>query len=68
MKTFSVKYFVAERYKALHQNWNYESWNEPDHKDFDGLSFTVQGYLNYIDASEKGMKTNRSVNSVGLIF
>lgn len=23
--------------------WNFETWNEPDHKDFDGLNITVQG-------------------------
>eukprot|EP00094_Tigriopus_californicus_P003825 TCALIF_03681-PA protein Name:"Similar to Idua Alpha-L-iduronidase (Mus musculus)" AED:0.08 eAED:0.08 QI:0/-1/0/1/-1/1/1/0/507 len=36
--------------------WNFETWNEPDHHDFDGLTFTVQGYLNYFDATFQGLK------------
>lgn len=27
--------------------WNFETWNEPDHHDFDNLNFTVQGKLLY---------------------
>lgn len=36
--------------------WNFETWNEPDHHNFDGLNFTVQGYLNYFDATFQGLK------------
>ncbi|XP_022096558.1 alpha-L-iduronidase-like isoform X2 [Acanthaster planci] len=36
--------------------WNFESWNEPDHKDFDNLNFTVQGFLNYYDACSEGLR------------
>lgn len=25
--------------------WNFESWNEPDNRDFDTLQFTIQGTL-----------------------
>ena len=35
---FLVKYgldYVSE--------WNFETWNEPDHKDFDNLNITLQG-------------------------
>lgn len=36
-------------------SWNFESWNEPDHHDFDGLNFTVQSFLNYYDACSEGL-------------
>lgn len=33
-------------------SWNFESWNEPDHKDFGGVNMTIEGvdqkvYRNY---------------------
>ena len=52
--------------------WNFESWNEPNNRDFDTLQFTIQGtltvplhstyhagltgYLNYYDACSEGLK------------
>ncbi|KAH3707956.1 hypothetical protein DPMN_067377 [Dreissena polymorpha] len=27
--------------------WNFETWNEPDCRDFDNGNMTVQGFLNY---------------------
>lgn len=27
------------------KKWNFETWNEPDHHDFDNLNFTIQGIL-----------------------
>ncbi|XP_015928540.1 alpha-L-iduronidase isoform X2 [Parasteatoda tepidariorum] len=44
---FGIKYVVQ---------WNFETWNEPDHKDFDNLNFTTQGFLNYYDACSEGLK------------
>ncbi|XP_055929101.1 alpha-L-iduronidase-like isoform X2 [Argiope bruennichi] len=35
--------------------WNFETWNEPDHHDFDKLNFTIQGFLNYYDACSEGL-------------
>ncbi|GIY49355.1 alpha-L-iduronidase [Caerostris darwini] len=35
--------------------WNFETWNEPDHHDFDELNITVQGFLNYYDACSEGL-------------
>ncbi|XP_063963644.1 alpha-L-iduronidase-like isoform X2 [Lytechinus pictus] len=46
-----------DRYSLAHvSEWNFESWNEPDHGDFDNLNFTVQGFLNYYDACSEGLK------------
>ncbi|CAM1329842.1 IDUA (predicted) [Pycnogonum litorale] len=38
------------------RTWNFETWNEPDHHDFDNLTFTVQGFLNYYDACSEGLR------------
>ncbi|KAG8191014.1 hypothetical protein JTE90_029457 [Oedothorax gibbosus] len=37
------------------KQWNFETWNEPDHHDFDNLNFTIQGFLNYYDACSEGL-------------
>ncbi|XP_035204479.1 alpha-L-iduronidase-like isoform X3 [Stegodyphus dumicola] len=47
INTFGIEY-VAK--------WNFETWNEPDHHDFDKLNFTIQGFLNYYDACSEGLK------------
>ncbi|XP_068241204.1 alpha-L-iduronidase [Palaemon carinicauda] len=36
-------------------SWKWETWNEPDHHDFDSLNFTLQGFLNYYDACRMGL-------------
>ncbi|XP_025905704.1 alpha-L-iduronidase [Nothoprocta perdicaria] len=36
--------------------WNFETWNEPDHHDFDNVSMTVKGFLNYYDACSEGLR------------
>lgn len=51
---------IAKRYIDKYglqyvQQWNFESWNEPDHKDFDGLNITIPGFLNYYDACAEGL-------------
>ena len=34
----------ADRYGLSHvSKWNFETWNEPDHHDFDNVSMTLQG-------------------------
>ncbi|XP_043234436.1 alpha-L-iduronidase-like [Amphibalanus amphitrite] len=38
------------------RQWNFETWNEPDHHDFDTLNITVPGYLNYFWASRRGLR------------
>ncbi|XP_033122455.1 alpha-L-iduronidase-like [Anneissia japonica] len=51
---------LAEHYIDIYglkyvQKWNFETWNEPDHKDFDGLNITYQGFMNYYDACSEGL-------------
>ncbi|XP_061490976.1 alpha-L-iduronidase isoform X2 [Rhineura floridana] len=46
-----------ERYGLKHvSKWNFETWNEPDHHDFDNVSMTVNGFLNYYDACSEGLR------------
>ncbi|XP_030657167.1 alpha-L-iduronidase isoform X7 [Nomascus leucogenys] len=45
------------RYGLAHvSKWNFETWNEPDHHDFDNVSMTLQGFLNYYDACSEGLR------------
>ncbi|XP_051498933.1 alpha-L-iduronidase isoform X2 [Apus apus] len=46
-----------DRYGLDHvAKWNFETWNEPDHHDFDNVSMTVNGFLNYYDACSEGLR------------
>ncbi|KAG9480607.1 hypothetical protein GDO78_012197 [Eleutherodactylus coqui] len=46
-----------EKYGLQHvSTWNFETWNEPDHHDFDNVSITVTGFQNYYDACSEGLK------------
>nr|XP_006011505.1 PREDICTED: alpha-L-iduronidase [Latimeria chalumnae] len=36
--------------------WNFETWNEPDHHDFDNVTMTVEGFQNYYDACSEGLR------------
>ncbi|XP_074788949.1 alpha-L-iduronidase isoform X3 [Athene noctua] len=46
-----------DRYGLEHvAKWNFETWNEPDHHDFDNVSMTVKGFLNYYDACSEGLR------------
>uniref|UniRef100_U3IXI2 Alpha-L-iduronidase n=2 Tax=Anas platyrhynchos TaxID=8839 RepID=U3IXI2_ANAPP len=45
------------RYGLAHvAKWNFETWNEPDHHDFDNVTMTVEGFLNYYDACSEGLR------------
>ncbi|VFV31300.1 idua_canfa ame: full=alpha-l-iduronidase flags: [Lynx pardinus] len=47
----------VDRYGLAHvSKWNFETWNEPDHHDFDNVSMTLQGFLNYYDACSEGLR------------
>ncbi|XP_043917055.1 alpha-L-iduronidase [Protopterus annectens] len=52
---------IAKRYIDRYglgqvDEWNFETWNEPDNHDFDNVSMTVQGFQNYYDACSEGLK------------
>ena len=56
---------LAKRYISMFglqyvKSWNFESWNEPDHQDFDNITMTVEGFLKYFDACFEGLKSASS--------
>lgn len=55
IKSIAYRYINKYGYNYV-SAWNFETWNEPDHYDFDGLNITIKGYLNYYDASYEGLK------------
>ncbi|XP_067897828.1 alpha-L-iduronidase [Heterodontus francisci] len=62
--------FLAKRYIDMYgvtyvSKWNFETWNEPDHHDFDNLTFTVQGFQNYYDACSEGLKDANTLLQLG---
>uniref|UniRef100_A0A8C8RJR2 Alpha-L-iduronidase n=1 Tax=Pelusios castaneus TaxID=367368 RepID=A0A8C8RJR2_9SAUR len=55
-----------DRYGLQHvAKWNFETWNEPDHQDFDNVSMSVKGFLNYYDASSEGLREASSLLKFG---
>ncbi|XP_021566588.1 alpha-L-iduronidase [Carlito syrichta] len=54
------------RYGLKHvSKWNFETWNEPDHHDFDNVSMTTKGFLNYYDACSEGLRTTSPALRLG---
>ncbi|XP_076003594.1 alpha-L-iduronidase [Genypterus blacodes] len=54
-------YLVAMRYIGRYglssvSQWNFETWNEPNNRDFDNVSISIQGFLNYYDACSEGLQ------------
>ncbi|ELT95325.1 hypothetical protein CAPTEDRAFT_211572 [Capitella teleta] len=46
-------------------SWNFETWNEPKRHHFDGLNFTLKGFLNYYDACAEGLRRVSSLLRLG---
>ncbi|CAL8250420.1 unnamed protein product [Boreogadus saida] len=54
-------YLVAKRYidkysLGVVSQWNFETWNEPNNHDFDNVTMSIQGFLNYYDACSEGLR------------
>ncbi|XP_076992295.1 alpha-L-iduronidase isoform X2 [Tamandua tetradactyla] len=63
-------WLLARRYMGRYgtaqvSRWNFETWNEPDHHDFDNVSMTTQGFLNYYDACSEGLRAASPVLRLG---
>ena len=62
---------LADRYVTIYglgyvSKWNFETWNEPDHEDFDNVSMSVEGFLKYYDACSEGlMRVDRALTYGG---
>ncbi|XP_020783992.1 alpha-L-iduronidase [Boleophthalmus pectinirostris] len=53
-------YEIAKRYIDIYglgvvSQWNFETWNEPNNHDFDNVTMSIQGFLNYYDACSEGL-------------
>uniref|UniRef100_A0AAY4CL80 Alpha-L-iduronidase n=1 Tax=Denticeps clupeoides TaxID=299321 RepID=A0AAY4CL80_9TELE len=54
-------YLIAQRYIGKYglgyvSQWNFETWNEPNNHDFDNVTVSIQGFLNYYDACSEGLR------------
>ncbi|XP_002120937.2 alpha-L-iduronidase-like [Ciona intestinalis] len=61
---------LAKRYISMFgvnyvKPWLFETWNEPDHKDFDVVKMSVTGFLKYYDACSEGIKKASQLLSFG---
>ncbi|XP_067083784.1 alpha-L-iduronidase [Osmerus mordax] len=57
----NLVYLIAKRYIEKYglQNvsqWNFETWNEPNNHDFDNVTVSIEGFLNYYDACSEGLR------------
>ncbi|XP_030647534.1 alpha-L-iduronidase [Chanos chanos] len=57
----NLVYLTAKRYIGKYglstvSQWNFETWNEPNNHDFDNVTMTIQGFLNYYDACSEGLR------------
>lgn len=57
----NLVYKIAKRYidrygLGVVSQWNFETWNEPNNHDFDNVTMSIQGFLNYYDACSEGLR------------
>uniref|UniRef100_A0A3B3YW69 Alpha-L-iduronidase n=1 Tax=Poecilia mexicana TaxID=48701 RepID=A0A3B3YW69_9TELE len=57
----NLVYLIAKRYIDKYglgrvSQWNFETWNEPNNHDFDNVTMSIQGFLNYYDACSEGLR------------
>ncbi|XP_017269987.1 alpha-L-iduronidase [Kryptolebias marmoratus] len=57
----NLVYLTAKRYIDRYglgsvSLWNFETWNEPNNHDFDNVTVSIQGFLNYYDACSEGLR------------
>ncbi|XP_067378044.1 alpha-L-iduronidase [Channa argus] len=66
----NLVYLLTKRYIDRYglgsvSQWNFETWNEPNNHDFDNVSMSIQGFLNYYDASSEGLRAASSLLRFG---
>lgn len=57
----NLVYLIAKRYIDKYglenvSQWNFETWNEPNNHDFDNVTVSINGFLNYYDACSEGLR------------
>ncbi|KAM6931295.1 alpha-L-iduronidase [Xenentodon cancila] len=70
MEWRNLVYLTARRYIDKYglgsvSQWNFETWNEPNNHDFDNLTMSIQGFLNYYDACSEGLRAASSLLRFG---
>uniref|UniRef100_A0A8C2XMA7 Alpha-L-iduronidase n=1 Tax=Cyclopterus lumpus TaxID=8103 RepID=A0A8C2XMA7_CYCLU len=70
VKWRNLVYLMAKRYIGKYglgsvSQWNFETWNEPNNHDFDNVSVSIQGFLNYYDACSEGLRAASSLLRFG---
>uniref|UniRef100_A0A667Z4U7 Alpha-L-iduronidase n=1 Tax=Myripristis murdjan TaxID=586833 RepID=A0A667Z4U7_9TELE len=66
----NMVYLIAKRYIDKYglgsvSKWNFETWNEPNNHDFDNVTVSIQGFLNYYDACSEGLRAASSLLRFG---
>ncbi|XP_072289725.1 alpha-L-iduronidase [Eucyclogobius newberryi] len=66
----NLVYRIAKRYidkygLGVVSQWNFETWNEPNNHDFDNVTMSIQGFLNYYDASSEGLQAASALLKFG---
>ncbi|KAE8292549.1 Alpha-L-iduronidase [Larimichthys crocea] len=66
----NLVYLIAKRYidrfgLGTVSQWNFETWNEPNNHDFDNVTVSIQGFLNYYDACSEGLRAASSLLRFG---
>ncbi|KAJ8005777.1 hypothetical protein DPEC_G00121410 [Dallia pectoralis] len=66
----NLVYLTARRYIEKYglervSQWNFETWNEPNNHDFDNVTVSIQGFLNYYDACSEGLQAASSALQFG---
>ncbi|XP_064465808.1 alpha-L-iduronidase-like [Ornithodoros turicata] len=55
MVTALASHYVDRYGEEYVARWNFESWNEPDHRGY-GANFTLPGFRHYYDACSEGLR------------
>uniref|UniRef100_A0AAQ5XU23 Alpha-L-iduronidase n=1 Tax=Amphiprion ocellaris TaxID=80972 RepID=A0AAQ5XU23_AMPOC len=66
----NLVHLIAKRYIDKYglgsvSRWNFETWNEPNNHDFDNVTVSIQGFLNYYDACSEGLRSANSLLRFG---
>ncbi|RZF42820.1 hypothetical protein LSTR_LSTR003644 [Laodelphax striatellus] len=64
---------VVSRYTTLYgvnelSKWKFETWNEPDLKQYNVLNFTEAGYMKYVEASRAGLNDAITKTNITLLY
>ena len=55
-RQLAVRYIKRYGLKTVSE-WNFESWNEPDHRKSSGINMTLNEYLSYFDSVSAGLQS-----------